>query len=277
MERSIQNFTSPEFGEIQTIDVNGKIYFPATRCAEILGYSNPHKAVIDHCKNAQKIEIECDLTNREGTSRARKTQEVNYIPEGDLYRLIAKSKLPSAEKFERWIFDEVLPAIRRQGFYLDPRREIDPDVVISLCNQIKEQRRKLELALEDNHILEQQVYELAPKANYYDLVLNCKDVVSVSEIAKDYGKTAQWLNDFLRKADVQYQMQGQKTWLLKSQYATEGYTQSKTHTYLGSDGENHTKMHTYWTQKGRLFIYHLLKAKGILPLIEREMEGFNGN
>ena len=128
-----------------------------------------------------------------------------------------------------------------------------------------------------NHILEQQVYELAPKANYYDLVLNCKDVVSVSEIAKDYGKTAQWLNDFLRKADVQYQMQGQKTWLLKSQYATEGYTQSKTHTYLGSDGENHTKMHTYWTQKGRLFIYHLLKAKGILPLIEREMEEFNGN
>ena len=270
MKNELQVFNNPEYGDLQILEVDGKIYFPAVRCAEILGYRNVRDAILRHCREEGVVKHDVLLANGQ-------TQSMKFISEGNLYRLIVRSKLPSSEQFESWVFDEVLPAIRCQGFYLDPRREIDPDVGISLCNQIKEQRRKLELALEDNHILEQQVYELAPKANYYDLVLNCKDVVSVSEIAKDYGKTAQWLNDFLRKADVQYQMQGQKTWLLKSQYATEGYTQSKTHTYLGSDGENHTKMHTYWTQKGRLFIYHLLKAKGILPLIEREMEEFNGN
>ena len=193
------------------------------------------------------------------------------INESGLYSLILSSKLPTAKKFKRWVTSEILPSIRKHGFYIDPKREIDPDVVINLCNQIKEQRRKIELILEDNQILERQVQELSPKASYYDLILNCKDLVSVSEIAKDYGLTAKRLNEILKQLNVQYQLPGQKTWLLKSKYAGKGYTGSKTHDYLGSDGENHTKMHTYWTQSGRLFIYDLLKSRcGILPIIERE-------
>ena len=264
MENKLTVFTSPEFGDLQTLEVDGKIYFPATRCAEILGYQLPRKAVLDHCK-------EDGVLKRNVIDRLGRNQEMKFIDEGNLYRLIFSSKLPAAQKFERWVVDEVLPAIRNQGFYIDPRREIDPDVVINLCNQIKEQRRKLELALEDNHILEQQVHELAPKASYYDLILNCKDLVSVSEIAKDYGLTAKRLNEILKQLNVQYQLPGQKTWLLKSKYAGKGYTGSKTHDYLGSDGENHSKMHTYWTQSGRLFIYDLLKSRcGILPIIERD-------
>lgn len=117
----------------------------------------------------------------------------------------------------------------------------------------------------------QQIAELQPKASYYDLVLNCKDLMSVSEIAKDYGKSAKWLNNYLHEKGVQYK-QGNKIWLLYQKYAVKGYTSTKTHTVNGTDGDMHAKPHTYWTQKGRLFIYELLKSDGVLPLIEIENE-----
>lgn len=114
----------------------------------------------------------------------------------------------------------------------------------------------------------QQIAELQPKASYYDVVLNCKDLLSVSKIAKDYGKSAQWLNEKLHELGVQFK-QGD-IWLLYQKYAEEGYTSTKTHEHLGSDGANHVKVHTYWTPQGRLFIYDLLKNEGILPVMERE-------
>lgn len=113
----------------------------------------------------------------------------------------------------------------------------------------------------------QQIAELQPKASYYDLVLNCKDLISTSAIAKDYGKSAVWMNRRLHEKGVQFK-QGD-IWLLYQKYAERGYTSTKTHSYAGTDGEPHTKVHTYWTQKGRLFIYGLMKEDGILPLIER--------
>lgn len=114
----------------------------------------------------------------------------------------------------------------------------------------------------------QQMAELKPKVAYYDLVLNCKDLMSISSIAKDYGKSAIWLNDYLHDKGIQFK-QGNKIWLLYQKYADKGYTGTKTHITTGADGEAHTKVHTYWTQKGRLFIYELLKNDGILPLIEQ--------
>lgn len=113
----------------------------------------------------------------------------------------------------------------------------------------------------------QQIAELQPKASYYDLVLNCKDLISTSAIAKDYGKSAVWMSRWLHEKGVQFK-QGD-IWLLYQKYAEKGYTSTKTHGYSGTDGEPHTKVHTYWTQKGRLFIYGLMKEDGILPLIER--------
>ena len=115
-------------------------------------------------------------------------------------------------------------------------------------------------------VQEQQISELKPKASYYDVVLNCPGLLSVSVIAKDYGKSAKWLNAYLHKKGIQYK-QG-KTWLLYQKYAECGYTCTKTSTVPASDGTQHTKVHTYWTQKGRLFIYDTLKSDGILPLIE---------
>lgn len=116
----------------------------------------------------------------------------------------------------------------------------------------------------------QQISELQPKASYYDVVLNSKDLLSTTKIAKDYGKSAIWLNTWLHEQGIQYK-QGD-IWLLYQKYAEQGYTNTKTQTFNGSDGEIHTKVHTYWTQKGRLFIYERLKAVGILPLIEQNDE-----
>lgn len=103
----IKLFSNTEFGNLGILTINGKEFFPATHCAKLLGYKNPQDAVRMRCKGVSKF-----LTPTAGG-----LQEANYIPEGDLYRLIVNSKLPSAERFERWIFDEVLPSIRKKGGY----------------------------------------------------------------------------------------------------------------------------------------------------------------
>jgi len=120
-------------------------------------------------------------------------------------------------------------------------------------------------------VQEQQITELKPKASYYDVILNCADLLSTTKIAKDYGKSAVWLNNYLHDKGIQYK-QGD-IWLLYQKYAQHGYTSTKTHSYNGDDGEVHSKVHTYWTQKGRLFTYDLLKSDGILPLIEQQKAG----
>ena len=103
----LQVFQNSEFGELGVLTIDGKEYFPATQCATILGYKSPKDAIYAHCKGAVK--------HRLPTSGG--TQEAKFIPEGDLYRLIIRSKLPTAEKFERWVFDEVLPELRKNGSY----------------------------------------------------------------------------------------------------------------------------------------------------------------
>lgn len=103
----MQVFQNSEFGELGVLEVNGKPYFPATACAKKLGYANPQKAIRDHCKGVNEM-----VTPTKGG-----TQTMRFIPEGDLYRLIAHSRLPAAERFEKWVFDEVLPSIRQTGGY----------------------------------------------------------------------------------------------------------------------------------------------------------------
>lgn len=144
-----------------------------------------------------------------------------------------------------------------------------PDFLIQLATRLKteqEQRRQLEMTVA---IQEQQIQELKPKASYYDLVLNCPDLLSTSVIAKDYGKSAKWLNAYLHEHGIQFK-QG-NIWLLYQKYAERGYTSTKTHNVNGADGQQHPKVHTYWTQKGRLFIYDLLKSDGIYPIVEQNV------
>ena len=118
----------------------------------------------------------------------------------------------------------------------------------------------------DNQVKDQQIAELKPKATYYDLILQCPDLLSVTEIAKDYGMSAKGLNKKLNELGVQFKRSG--IWFLYAKYQDKGYTQTKTQNYNKPDGTQGATTHMYWTQKGRLFLYDLLKNSGIFPMIE---------
>lgn len=256
-------FNNPEFGEVRTLETeDGKVLFCGKDVAAALGYSNQRDALAKHCKGV----VKCDALTNGGK------QELSFIPESDVYRLAFGSKLPTAEKFTDWVTEEVLPSIRKHGAYMTPdvleQTIQNPDFMIGLVTELKaeqERRRAAELTVS---VQSQQIAELQPKASYYDVVLNCKDLMSIGKIAKDFGKSAVWLNKWLHEKGIQYK-QGD-IWLLYQRYAEKGYTSTKTQSYNGSDGEIHSKVHTYWTQKGRLFLYDLLKENGYLPLIEKE-------
>ena len=150
-------------------------------------------------------------------------------------------------------------------------------MIIKIATELKNERQLRQSAEKQNlHLQEtidiknQQIAELKPKADYYEVILNCKDAVAVTTIANDYGKSAQWLNKLLESVNVQYKLKRQQCWVLKQPYKGFGYTVSKTEPFLGKDGKIHSSIHTYWTQKGRLFIYDLLKKYGWLPVCERE-------
>ncbi len=196
----------------------------------------------------------------------------DYIPESLFYLLGMKANNEVAQKFQKWLAMDVIPSIRKNGAYmtdnvLEQALE-NPDFAIGLLTKLKEEkevRKQLEL---QNAQQNQIINELQPKATYYDFILQSNDLTPISLIAKDYGLGAPTLNKKLHDLGVQYNQGG--TWLLYAKYQDKGYTQSKTSTYQKSDGNTGTKLHTQWTQKGRLFIYDLLKQQNILPVIERE-------
>lgn len=184
----------------------------------------------------------------------------------------------------------MLPSIRKTGGYVSddemfintylPNADEATKVMFRTnLATIKNLNNKVGTLETQNALQKQQIAELQPKASYYDVVLNSKDLVLITEIAKDYGKSGCWMNDKLHELKVQFKQSG-KIWLLYQKYADKGYTSTKTKTYKDKNGTIHTKIHTYWTQKGRLFIYDLLKQNGILPLIEQdnsEQEGEDKN
>lgn len=143
-----------------------------------------------------------------------------------------------------------------------------PTTYKEALQQLLVQVEENERLLLENKQQQQQIIEFEPKATYYDLVLQTPDLMTVSQIAKDYGKSAVWLNKQLHELGIQYQQSG--VWLLYQKYAALGFTKSKTNTYFDDDGNQHSKLHTYWTQKGRLFIYDILKQHNVLPLIEKQ-------
>lgn len=264
--QELKIFESTEFGEVRTVELDGKPYFAGTDVARALGYSNPRDAVARHCKGVVKRDGVSETTNQHGTT-TKQTIQMSFIPEGDVYRLIVSSKLPSAERFERWVFDEVLPTIRRHGLYAIDDIIADPDLGIRALLALKAEREARKALEVENKVKDQQIAELKPKASYYDLILQCPSLLSVTEIAKDYGLSAKALNKKLHELRIQYQQSG--VWFLYAEYQDGGYTQTKTQNYCRSDGSQGAKTHMYWTQKGRLFLYERLKAEGVLPMIER--------
>ena len=244
----IQNFDF-EGNEVRTVLIGDDPYFVGKDVAEVLGYSNTRDALAKRVDEEDKDGVAIrDAIGRE--------QTVVAINESGLYSLIMSSKLPTANKFKHWVTSEVLPTIRKHGMYATDELLNNPDLIIKIATQLKEERTVRLLA-------EQQVQELKPKATYYDLILQNKSLLSVSKISKDYGMSARAFNSKLHELGVQFK-QGD-IWLLYAKYQDKGYTQTSTYAL----DEEHSKVSTKWTRAGRLFIYDLLKDSGILPVIER--------
>lgn len=253
----LQVFNNAEFGSVRTTVIDGEPFLVGKDVAEILGYRDTSDALKRHVDEEDKL-TRCFTDS--GQNR-----EMYIINESGLYSLILRSQLSKARKFKRWVTSEVLPAIRRHGMYAIDEILENPDLAIAALTQLKEERkRRKELEL-TAAVQKQQIAELRPKASYYDLILQNKNTVPVTQIAKDYGMSGRKFNELLHDLGIQYKFR--KTWLLYQHYADLGYTQSKT---FAIDAEK-SVMHTYWTQKGRLFLYDLLKGEGILPLIEKEV------
>lgn len=137
----LQIFNNDQFGQMRTLTENGNTLFCGSDVAKALGYDQPHKAVDRHCRYGTKHTVP-------HPQAPDKRIEMLFIPEGDVYRLITHSKLPSAERFERWVFDEVLPSVRQTGAYMTPETIekvlMNPDTIISLATQLKELQSKVE-------------------------------------------------------------------------------------------------------------------------------------
>lgn len=241
--------------EVRTVEVNGEPWWVLSDVCKVLELSNP-TVVAGRLEEDERSKF--DL-GRQG--------DATIISESGLYSVILRSDKPQAKPFRKWVTSEVLPSIRKTGSYsvMDSYQIDDPIERAKRWIAEQEETQKLRLTVS---VQNQQIAELQPKASYYDVVLNCKDLLSIGKIAKDFGKSAVWLNKWLHEKGVQYK-QGD-IWLLYQKYAEMGYTSTKTQTFAGSDGETHSKVHTYWTQKGRLFIYSMLKADGVLPLVEQD-------
>ena len=260
MNNNLQIF---EGQEVEVFEFNGKVLFnpyDVGRCLELtdsavrksIGKMNVNQAV------KLKKSIVKDIHNLDIPTAGRV-----YLTESGVYKLVFKSNKPQAEKFSNWVTDEVLPSIRKHGVYLTPDKVeevlLNPDTIIKIAQNLKEeQEKRRQLEIENN--------ELKPKANYCEQVLQSESAVVTTQIAKDYGMSPQALNSVLHELGVQYKVDGQ--WVLYSKYQDKGYTKSCT--VIDRFGE--PRMQTKWTQKGRLFIYQILKTIGVLPNIEREVK-----
>ena len=186
---NMEIFKNEEFGSVRIIEEDGKYLFCASDVAKALGYSNVHSALQRHCNGVVK---------RDTVTSTRGVQTLTYIPEGDVYRLIVHSKLPSAERFERWVFDEVLPSLRANGIYItDPlvkQFARDPDFAHAVVDALYEQSER--------------VNELVPKAYYFDAFVSPGDAVPIRIAAKQLGVSEHWFVRLLVGCRMLYRCDG---------------------------------------------------------------------
>lgn len=196
----------------------------------------------------------------------------DFIPENIFYRLAMKAKNEAAEKFQAKVADEIIPSIRKHGGYIVGQEKMSDDELIAKAlivahSKIAEKQAQIETLTKEIGIKDQVIGELKPKADYTDRILKNPGLVTITQIAKDYGMSAIEMNKKLHELGVLYKQSDQ--WMLYSRYHSMGYTHSETVDIVRADGRSDIKMNTKWTQKGRLFLYNLLKQNGELPLIER--------
>lgn len=242
----LQIFNSPEFGDIRTVEIDGKPYFVGADVAKALGYAKPNNAVSTHCRYTLKRGIATKQGNM---------SEMVLIPEGDIYRLIIRSKLPSAEKFERWVFDEVIPSIRKNGGYILGQETLSDEELMAKAILVAQKK-----IAERDKIIEKQRLKIEadkPKTIFADAVSTSHTSILIGDLAKlicqngvqtGQKRLFQWMreNGYLMKSGASYNMPMQR-------YIEQGLFEVKESSVQNPDGSVRVTRTTKVTGKGQLY------------------------
>lgn len=252
----LQIFANEKFGSVRIIEENGKVLFCGSDVAKALGYAVPRKALFDHCKGVLKRNT---LTNGG-------EQEMSFIPEGDVYRLITHSKLPEAERFEVWLFETVLPSIRKHGGYISGEEHMNDDEL--LAQAVLVAQRKLEERTAQLDAANKKIEKLEPKAAYFDTVASADGSTSFRETAKLFKVGEKTFTKFIEESNFCYR-DSHKRLIPYAERQKSGWFEVKEVTITTSTGIK-TTIYTKITPKGRTEIFKRLQTAGILNPHETE-------
>ena len=249
----LQIFNNDKFGQIRTAVINDEPYFMLADVCAVLDIKNTRDA---KSRLSQKgVAITDTLT-------AGGVQQATFINESNLYKLSFTSRKPEAELFTDWVTTDVLPAIRKTGTYSMDIPKTLPEALRAYANEVEAHNETKAIVAQP----EQQIAEFKPVKDYVDKILSSKSCLTITQIAADYGMSAQELNKILHEARLQHKVGDQ--WILYKQHMSKGFTKSETFTFCRSDGRLDSKITTKWTQKGRLEIHNILSNLDIHAVCE---------
>ena len=256
----LQIFKNEEFGSVRTITKDNEPMFCLSDICKALEIKN----ATDVAKRLEEDEVtRLNLGSQSG--------ETNFVTESGLYAVILRSDKPNARKFRKWVTSDVLPSIRNNGGYIANQEQMTPEQIVAnalivaqnIISQKDMQIKELETSVQQ---MDSVITEMTPKVDYADRILSSKDCMTVSQIAQDYGMSANRFNKILHTAGIQRKVGDQ--WILYAEYQGKGYVRNKTCEYSKGNGDTGTKLLTVWTQKGRMLIYEELKRIGVFPQME---------
>lgn len=272
-------FKNDQFGEIRTSGTAENPLFCLNDICKVLELdqvSRVKSRLSDPGVTSIKVWVQTGTKN-DGTPAMRET-DMTFINEMNLYKVIMRSDKPQAEPFQDWVCGEVLPSIRKNGGYIAANGLSDDEIMARALDiahktierkQIENRELKKEnVRLENENIqLIAENQELKNDRNYLDIIMRSRALLTITQIAQDYGMSGKALNKKLADMRIQYSCNGQ--WTLYAPYKDKGFVSSRTIDITRADGRPDTVMHTEWTQAGRKFLYEELKKEGIIPMLER--------
>jgi prophage antirepressor-like protein len=272
-------FKNDQFGEIRTSGTADNPMFclnDVCRVLDIQSSKDVKSRLNDHGVDSIPVWVQTG-TKKDGTPALRQT-DMTFINEMNLYKVIMRSDKPQAEPFQDWVCGEVLPSIRKNGGYIAANGLSDEEIMARALDiahktierkQIENRELKKEnVRLENENIqLIAENQELKNDRNYLDIIMRSRALLTITQIAQDYGMSGKALNKKLADMRIQYSCNGQ--WTLYAPYKDKGFVSSRTIDITRADGRPDMVMHTEWTQAGRKFLYEELKKEGIIPMLER--------
>ena len=250
----LQIFKNDTFDQVRILEKDNELWFVAKDVADTLGYQNGSRDVNRHTDEEDRTKTMVFDGNQ--------NKETILINESGLYSLVLSSKLPTAKQFKRWVTSEVIPQIRKTGTYSMNIPKSLPEALRAYANEVELHNATKAIVAQQ----EQQIAEFKPVKDYVDKILSSKSCLAITQIAADYGLSAQELNKILHEAGLQRKVGDQ--WILYKQHMSKGFTKSETFTFCRSDGRLDSKITTKWTQKGRLEIHNILSNLDIHAVCE---------